>query len=138
MTAWCYESGIGTRKDPEQALSWYQRAALNNNVPAKHSLGALLVQQSSTPSSIQNGQNWLIQAARAGYDESALLLGQLLQKSDLPGDKAKALVWYEVAQQQGSTEAVELAKNLRKDVSPEALSTARQQIHRILDGESNG
>lgn len=138
MTAWCYESGIGTRKNPEQALSWYQRAALNNNVPAKHSLGALLVQQSSTPSSIQNGQNWLIQAARTGYDESALLLGQLLQKSDLPDDKAKALVWYEVAQQQGSTEAVELAKNLRKDVSPEALSTARQQIHRILDGESNG
>jgi len=138
MTAWCYESGIGTRKNPEQAIKWYQRAALNNNVPAKHSLGALLVQQNSTPSSLRNGQNWLIEAARAGYDESSLLLGQLLQESEQPDDKAEALVWYEVAQQQGSPEAVELAKKLRKDVSPEALNTARRQIHRILDGESNG
>lgn len=132
MTAWSYETGIGITQNTEQAIMWYQRAALNNNVQAKHSLGALLIQQSKNPSTIQNGQNWLIQAARAGYADSALLMGKLLQ----PTDKAKALVWYEVAQQQGSTEAVELADKLRPQVNPVVLNSARQQIHRLLEGEN--
>lgn len=129
MTGWSYEVGIGVRRNIEQAIMWYQRAALNNNVLAKHSLGALLVQQSKNPSSIENGQNWLIQAAKAGNTDSALLMGKLLQQSD----KAKALVWYEVAQQQGSAEAVELANKLRPQVKPDALNSARQQIHRLLE-----
>ncbi len=136
MTAWSYELGIGVRQNIEQAIMWYQRAALNNNVPAKHSLGALLVQQSKNPSGMEKGQSWLIQAARAGYADSALLMGRLMQQHNLAEDKAKALVWYEVAQQQGSTDVAELADKLRPQVKPDALNSARQKIHRMLEVQS--
>jgi len=136
MTAWAYEVGVGVQQNIKQAIRWYQLAASNNNIPAKHSLGALLVQQSKNPLDVEKGQNWLIQAAQAGYADSALLMGKLLQQNILTEDKAKALVWYEVAQQQGASEAVKLADMLRSQVKPDALNSARQQIHRILEVQS--
>ena len=131
-----YEAGKGTQQNTELATSWYQRAALNKHVPAKHSLGSLLVQQTANPSNVKKGEAWLIQAARAGYADSSLLMGRRLQQSGLTEDKAKAVVWYEVAQQQGATEAEKLAENLRPQVSANAINLARQQIHRILEGQN--
>jgi len=63
-------------------------------------------------------------------------MGRRLQQSGLTEDKAKAVVWYEVAQQQGATEAEKLAENLRPQVSANAINLARQQIHRILEGQN--
>jgi len=131
-----YEMGKGTQQNKDLALKWFQRAALNNYVPAKHSLGALLIQQNKNPASITQAEKWLIQAARAGYAESSLLMGRQLQQSDLTEKKAKAVIWYEVAQQQGSAEAEKLAENLRPQVNPEAINLARQQIQRVLDGQN--
>lgn len=131
-----YEMGKGTQQNKDLALKWFQRAALNNYVPAKHSLGALLIQQNKNPASITQAEKWLIQAARAGYAESSLLMGRQLQQSDLTEEKAKAVIWYEVAQQQGSAEAEKLAENLRPQVNPEAINLARQQIQRVLDGQN--
>ncbi|MDO8825939.1 tetratricopeptide repeat protein [Methylophaga sp.] len=134
--AWSYETGTGVPKSNEKAMMWYQRAAANNNIPAKHALGVLLIQQSQNPSSVESGLNWLIQAVRAGDNESALLLGQIFQKSDLAEDKAQALIWYELAQKQGSAEAEALAESLRKQVAAEAISVARQQVNRILESQN--
>jgi len=135
MTAWCYETGIGVQQDIDKAISWYQRAASNNNIPAKHSLGALLVQQNKNPSSVMKGQNWLIEAAKAGNAESALLMGKILQLNNSVEDKAKAVAWFEVAQQQGSAEAAEAAQKLRQQINPDLLNSARQQINHTLAGK---
>lgn len=135
MTAWSYETGIGVEQNIDKALFWYQRAALNNNTPAKHSLGALMVQQNKNPSSFIKGQNWLIEAVRAGYAESALMMGQIFQGNNSIEDKAKAVAWFEIAQQQGSAEAAELAQKLRNGINPDTLNSARQQIHRTLEGQ---
>ena len=135
MTAWSYETGIGVEQNIDKALFWYQRAALNNNTPAKHSLGALMVQQNKNPSSFIKGQNWLIEAVRAGYAESALMMGQIFQGNNSIEDKAKAVAWFEIAQQQGSAEAAELAQKLRNGINSDTLNSARQQIHRTLEGQ---
>lgn len=132
MTAQGYQQGIGVTQDIQQARYWYQRAAENNNLPAKHALGALLLQQNAAAATHQSGEDWLIKAASQGHAASSALLGEWRAKQPNTVAKASAVVWFELAQQQGDASAAQQANALRLVVSQSAIDTARLEIQQRL------
>lgn len=132
MTAQRYQQGAGVSQDIQQANVWYQRAAENNNLRAKHALGALLLQQNAVAATDHSSEDWLIKAASQGHAASSDLLGEWNAKQPNTADKASAVVWFELAQQQGDASAALRANALRQVVSQSAIDTARLEIQQRL------
>lgn len=135
-TAHYYEFGRGVSQDSQRAIEWYRRAALNSNVAAQHALGEILLQSKNVPASAEQGQHWLVQAARAGSAQSSVLLGRWHQQQPDSLNQAKAIIWYELAEQQGASGVANRTVALRKKVDDTSLELARSEIQSILNAAS--
>jgi uncharacterized protein len=59
--------GKGIPQDYSQAIVWYEKAALQNNVEAEYSLGYMYRFGQGVPLSYPLAASWLTSAATAGY-----------------------------------------------------------------------
>ena len=123
-----YAAGEGVRKDPEQAVKWYRRAAEQNNNPeAQWELGQIYLKGIGVPVDAAEGTKWVGRAGANGHKEANAALPRLTLIRDAdrgevaaqlqmgknydrgaPGftvDKKEAAKWFTKAAGQGSLEA---------------------------------
>ena len=62
-----YEVGIGVKKDPEQAYSWYLKSAEGNYPKAQYSLGLCLALGKGCDKNITLSKQWIKKAHENGY-----------------------------------------------------------------------
>ena len=85
------------QRDPDAALTWYQRAAEAGHADAMHELGALL-----SESDPDTAQAWYQRAAEAGHVDAMYQLGVLLSESN----RAATRAWYTRAAGAGHSDAM--------------------------------
>ncbi|GBC47663.2 kinase-like domain-containing protein [Rhizophagus irregularis DAOM 181602=DAOM 197198] len=70
-----YENGIGIEKDLKKAFYWYEKAANNGNIIAKHNLGDCYLNGNGVKKDHNKAFELFKQSANGGYSSGILMLG---------------------------------------------------------------
>ena len=93
-----YYSGKGTRKNLEQAFSWYEKAALQGHSKAQRALGAMYELGKGTTSEPEKAAYWYEKAAEQGLARAQTNLGILYETGKgVAQNYVTAHIWYEKA-----------------------------------------
>jgi TPR repeat protein len=114
--------GLGTAKDPNQALQDYKVAAAAGLPTACADLGEMLLTGEAGAPDPQAALPWLTKAAAANHPMAQYLLGTMYEKGEaVPRDAAKAKELYEAAAARGvDAAAARLAALAKTQRPPEA------------------
>lgn len=95
--------GLGTKRDPERALYFYEEAARSGYVAAQLNTAFMyLMGDEGIPKNPEAAAYWFHLAAIAGIPVAQYNLGVLYERGDgIENDHAKALAWYALAAHQG-------------------------------------
>jgi TPR repeat protein len=98
-----YDNGLGVKRDVEQALYWYQKAAEQGLAQAQFNLAHLLV---SEEISAVAAAEWMQKAAIQGMPDAQYLMGVIYAEGiGVDVDDDKAVMWLRKAIAQGQSEA---------------------------------
>lgn len=104
-----YDNGLGTERDVDRALFWYQLAAEQGLAEAQFNLAHLLVEEEI--SSVAAAE-WMQKAAEQGMADAQYLLGIIYAEGiGVAVDDAKARLWLQRAIEQGQTDAAQFMKD---------------------------
>jgi TPR repeat protein len=97
-----YYSGTGTRKNPEQAFFWYEKAAQQGHPKAQRALGAMYELGKGTAKEPEQAAFWYEKAAEQGLARAQTNLGILYETGEgVAQNHDTARMWYEKAAEQG-------------------------------------
>ncbi|MDA9008708.1 sel1 repeat family protein [Alphaproteobacteria bacterium] len=96
-----YQAGMATAQDNDQALSWLEKAALQNDLRAQYALGAALSKKGEQESSLK----WFKKAAKSGYAKAQAAYGARLVMSKEQEVSQEGLNWLKTAFDQGHVPA---------------------------------
>jgi TPR repeat protein len=99
-----YENGHGVKKNNEQAVKWYRKAAEQGLNHAQFNLGWMYANGKGLIEDYKEAVKWYKKSATQGNILAQYNLGTLYDK-DIILDPQKAVDWYEKAAHQGSPEA---------------------------------
>lgn len=94
----------GQKKDIDQAIAWFQKAALQGNAEAQYQLGGIYIFSLSERHDDTLGKAWLLKAAELGHVQAKIDLG-VHYLYGRPPDREAAIVWLERAAVSGSKKA---------------------------------
>lgn len=95
--------GIGTERDEEEAVRYWQQAAKLGNVNAQYTLGCLYLKGEEITKDMGKAVAWLRKAALQGNEYAQYRLGSLyLLGEDVPQDLEEAIRWLELSADQGN------------------------------------
>ena len=75
-----YQSGVAVAKNPAQAISYYELAALQQELRAEYNLGLLYLSGQTDPVDYKKGIDWLTDAAFKGNAYAQYALGSLYRQ----------------------------------------------------------
>lgn len=103
MLARIHERGIGTAKNPAEAIKWYGKAAEFGFVPARNILGQAWVNGYGGAHDARKGLDYLQAAAQEGYVTAQYNLAKLYYNGDtgVPRDLKLAGAWFDTAARAG-------------------------------------
>lgn len=103
MLARIYERGIGTAKNPAEAMKWYAKAADFGFVPARNVLGEAYIAGYGGNADPRKGLDYLQSAAQEGYVAAQYNLAKLYYsgESGVPRDLKQAGAWFNAAAKSG-------------------------------------
>lgn len=103
MLARIHERGIGTSRNPAEALKWYGKAAEFGFVPARNILGQAWVGGYGGAHDARKGLDYLQTAAQEGYVTAQYNLAKLYYNGDagVPRDLKLAGAWFNTAAKAG-------------------------------------
>jgi hypothetical protein len=103
LLAKIYLRGMGTKKNPAEAVKWYANAAEIGFVPANNTLGMAALNGFGMPASPAKAAAWFKEAAEAGYAPAQYQLGKLYYLGDegVAQDYKLAGAWFAAAAKAG-------------------------------------
>ncbi|HHF7347772.1 TPA: tetratricopeptide repeat protein [Legionella feeleii] len=75
-----YQYGVAVAKNPQQAIVYYELAAIQQDVRAEYNLGILYLEGQTTPVDYQKGINWMTDAAFKGNPYAQYVLASIYEK----------------------------------------------------------
>jgi localization factor PodJL len=123
-----YENGeAGLQKDPVQGRRWTERAALGGDRKAMHNLALLYFSGDGGTQNQTTAARWFRRAANLGLVDSQYNLGRLYEEGfGVTVNPAEAYKWYLIAGRAGDGEARASAQRVKRQLSPEALTSAKR------------
>ncbi len=110
-TGYCYEKGLGTKTNLDEAISWYQKASDQGSVQAKVVLGDYYYQRHE----YETAAGLYKYAAETGVRRAQIGLADCYKLSQgVPRDYVEALKWLILAADQGDENAVKSRDNMKK------------------------
>ncbi|MDI9819099.1 MULTISPECIES: tetratricopeptide repeat protein [unclassified Legionella] len=145
-----YHYGVVVAKNPQQAITYYQLAATQQDVRAEYNLGILYLEGQTDPVNYQQGINWLIDAAFKGNAYAQYALANIYEKGfkDPNGkmivypniEQAMAMYYLASANHYGPAEyrlAEYFARHQKGDLSVAAKRNRTKLIKRLYQGAVN-
>lgn len=130
-------TGTGTKKDPEQARVYFEKAAELGNADAMYGLGKLYLNRGFSGRDVKKAMEYLMDASRKGHDYAMYSLGKLfLEGKEIPKNPEYALRWLEEAvKKENPLAEYLLGKTLLQGVelpqdTPRAVSLLEKSISR--------
>lgn len=119
--------GSGVRKDPAEARRWTQRAADAGDAKAMHNLALYWFEGAGGAKDPTQAADWFKRAADRGVQDSQYNLARLYEQGfGVPKNPAEAYKWYLVAGASGDAEAKASADSLKRQLSPDAQTSAER------------
>ena len=92
---YAYGTGKGIKKDFQQAVHWYRKAAEQGNAFGQSNLGHMYQYGKGTKKDLKQAVQWYRKAAEQGYARAQYDLGSCYQFGNgVKGDLAQAVAWY--------------------------------------------
>ena len=89
---YCYDEGIGTKKDKTKAMYWYKRAAQNGDLSAYTNIAIYY----ASICDFTQAKRWYLDALEKGYKEAALELVKLGLDGKINLSHAKILEYLQI------------------------------------------
>ena len=127
MLGRCYETGLGTSRDPRRALEWFEKAARQNHPAAQFNLALTYRDGRGTEADEKQTFYWYRKAADQHVAEAQMLLGvAYLQGLGTRKDPVRAHQWLSLSVEAGTEAARESLEQAEKQLSAEQLTRARE------------
>ncbi len=102
----CYYDGLGIEKDMAKAISWFRKAADNNEPRAQYKLGLCLYNGEGAKMDKKAAMNWFLLSAGQGYAPAQNHIANCyFYGKDINADRIEAFKWYYKAAQQHYAES---------------------------------
>jgi TPR repeat protein len=99
---WLFESGLGTKKNPADAVNWYRKAAAQGHPSAQFNLGMMYTDGRGVLRDDITAANFFRMAARQGHAKAAYNLGIFYQTGrGVEKDPGQARYWFGRAKANG-------------------------------------
>ena len=121
VLGWCYEQGRGVKRDLDEAMRWYTKAAKQGFAAAENNLGFLYSVGVGVPADTVVALRWYCRAAQDGISDATLSIAKLLLSGSGPWrDQHAALVWFAIGKRVGANGITSEAMldRLMREVSP--------------------
>ena len=103
----CYEKGWGVEQDTKEALSWYRKAAAQDNGPAYNSIGNIYRTGTDVKADPKEAFNWYQKGAQVKDDQAMLNLGNCyFYGMGVEKDEKTAVKWWKEAAEAGNIYAI--------------------------------
>jgi hypothetical protein len=102
--AWCYETGLGVKKDPQRAFNLYLIAAKEGNEASQTNIGDYYMRGEVVEQDIRVALEWFQLAASKGFPLALYNIAYLMDQG-MYGNGALALQNYQLAYQGGHINA---------------------------------
>ncbi|MBF0276642.1 MAG: SEL1-like repeat protein [SAR324 cluster bacterium] len=113
-----YREGLGTEKNAQEAVYWYEKAAYQGHARAQTRLGFMLRNGIGTPPNLSRALYWYRRAASQGMSQGQFNLGGMYLKGyGVPEDQAQAIRHYQKAAHQGHPMAQRMLSLLETEKS---------------------
>ena len=115
--------------DPQRALEVFQYAATNfSDADAQYNLARMYLDGTAVEKDPRQGTRWLALAAEKGHRAAGAVLGHLLfnGQAGLPKQRAKGLMWLELARAGADEKKDKWIVDLHRDVMAQASDPDRQ------------
>ncbi|MGZ3308110.1 MAG: tetratricopeptide repeat protein, partial [Xanthobacteraceae bacterium] len=121
-----YEKGKGVPQDYAAAVSWYRKAADQDNAYAQNNLADMYREGNGVPEDYAAAVSWYRKAADGGDDRAQRLLGLMYESGKgVPQDPVIALHWFNLAAGQGR-ELEELIRDMfAQKMTPAQIAEAQ-------------
>lgn len=123
---------LETRKQTEEAVACYEKAAAQGNPAAAYRLGKLYLQGKQVPKDVPKALEYLTASAKEGSPFTQYTLGKLyLMGKDVKPDREEAYRWFEMSAQQGNPYAQFFLDHFGETQSPHLLLTATKLFRQL-------
>jgi len=108
-----YFNGLGTQKDPVQAVKWYTRAAKQGHPEAQFALGSMYAKGEGVQVNLTTAVDWYKKSALQNNSKAQFNLGIAYGTgSGVPRDEAEALKWIRKSAELGNERAQQALASL--------------------------
>lgn len=109
-----YQAGLAVKQDPQQALSWYRKAAEQGHLMAQQTLGVMYVKGRGTPQNDAEAVQWYRRAAEQNDSAAQYHLGFMYERGEgVEKSRDAAVRWYRRAAEHGNAEAQQRLQKLQ-------------------------
>ena len=140
ISGFAHNNGKGVPLDHAEAVSWYRKAAEQNNAGGQASLGAMYAQGLGVPQDGAEALRWLRKAADQGDASAQCSLGAMYgQGTGVPQDGAEGLKWLRKAADQNNAGAQYSlgAMYLNGTGVPQDYAGALKWFHKAADQDND-
>ncbi len=130
-----YKSGIGIKKDDQEALRWFSLSAEQNCMTAQYYLGSLFEEGRIVDKDMSQALFYYQEAARLGEIEAQLKVAALSEERQ---DIEKALIFYLTAATSGCAEAQYHVARLLLDNGNGTQNVEKEAFHWLMLAVNNG
>ena len=118
-----YAQGRGVPRDSARAARLWLSAADKDHVIAQFNLGLAYYRGEGVEEDKTVAVRWFRRASELGLADAQYALAQIMRVGLIEGDEGEALIWYQLAADQGHAKAKAQAEQLRKaGVKPKAMA----------------
>ncbi len=99
---WLHDAGLGTEKNPFNAVKWYHQAAAQGHANAQYNLGIMSAEGRGMPRDDTKAANYFLEAANQGHAKAQYKMGLLYQAGrGVSNDLRRARYWFVRARANG-------------------------------------
>jgi TPR repeat protein len=127
-----YDTGGQGKRNPEQAVYWFKKAAHAGIAGACLYLGMKYEFGAGVSRTRKKAYHWYEQAALQGWAQAAFMLGSLYLKSS-PADQVRGCTWLGIATQQGYPAAAQARQQACSNLNTKTARKTKKLHKRLLD-----
>ncbi len=114
----CYENAVGTPRDPEEALRYYQEAAKGGSIEALLQLAACYRYGRGTECDESRAFSYYLMAAEKNNARAQYIIGECYLNGEMVAQNMRlAISWFERAAMQGQSDAIARVNALHETMS---------------------
>lgn len=133
--AQAYQYGLGTEKNVEEAIHWYEQAAAQSSPLAMYELGSLVYAGVAPEDESQAAKDaaaaslaWFEKAAKLGFPQAQSTLGLMYGFGDrVERNRAIGRMWIATAELNGYKPSGTMVKMLEKQMDDADIATAQER-----------